>query len=88
MESGIIPKSYPLGNSFSNIWLLLRFFINIYNQLGHGFLTTQALPGSGVLKLEFDEEELKILRDFEHGEFESIHNFSEEKRKLEETASC
>ena len=37
-------------------------------------------------KLEFDEEELKILRDFERGEFESIHNFSEEKRKLEEAA--
>lgn len=37
-------------------------------------------------KLKLDEEELQILRDFEHGEFESIRNFKEEKRKLEEAA--
>ncbi len=37
-------------------------------------------------KLKFDEEELKILHDFEQGEFESIKNFQKEKRKLEEAA--
>lgn len=37
-------------------------------------------------RLKLDEEELQILRDFERGEFESIRNFSEEKRKLEEAA--
>ncbi|MBL7224904.1 MAG: hypothetical protein ISS59_02105 [Desulfobacteraceae bacterium] len=37
-------------------------------------------------KLKLDEEELQILRDFERGEFESIRNFREEKRKLEEAA--
>ncbi|MBW2646797.1 MAG: hypothetical protein JRE23_11575 [Deltaproteobacteria bacterium] len=37
-------------------------------------------------KLMLDEEELKILSDFERGEFESILNFREEKRKLEEAA--
>ncbi len=36
--------------------------------------------------LKFDHEELQILRDFEPGEFESIRNFREEKRKLEEAA--
>ena len=35
---------------------------------------------------KLDEEELQILRDFERGEFESIRNFREEKRKLEEAA--
>ncbi len=35
---------------------------------------------------KLDEEELQILRDFEHGEFESIQNFREEKRRLEEAA--
>jgi predicted DNA binding CopG/RHH family protein len=37
-------------------------------------------------KLKFDEEELKILRDFEQGEFKSIKNFKSEKRQLEEAA--
>lgn len=37
-------------------------------------------------KLKLDEEELQILRDFERGEFESIKNFREEKRRLEEAA--
>ncbi len=36
-------------------------------------------------EMQFDEEELQILR--EHGEFESIQNFREEKRKLEDAAS-
>lgn len=33
-----------------------------------------------------DEEERRILRDFEHGEFESLRNFRQEKRRLEEAA--
>ena len=37
-------------------------------------------------RLNFDEEELQILRDFERGEFESIRNFRAEKRALEEAA--
>ncbi len=37
-------------------------------------------------KLKFDEEELQILRDFERDEFESIKNFQNEKRQLEEAA--
>ncbi|MBC8550389.1 MAG: hypothetical protein H8D23_12160 [Candidatus Brocadiales bacterium] len=37
-------------------------------------------------KLKLDEEELKILHDFEQGEFESINNFKNEKRQLEEAA--
>ena len=36
--------------------------------------------------LPLDEEEFRILRDVERGEFESIKNFREEKRKLEEAA--
>ncbi|MHC4694581.1 MAG: CopG family antitoxin [Planctomycetota bacterium] len=36
--------------------------------------------------LKLDEEERQILRDFERGEFESVRNFKEEKRKLEESA--
>lgn len=36
--------------------------------------------------IKFDKEELQILRDFERGEFESIQNFRDEKRKLEEAA--
>ena len=36
--------------------------------------------------MTFDEEELQILRDFEHGEFQSIRSFQAEKRKLEEAA--
>ena len=36
--------------------------------------------------LELDKEELRILRDFERGEFESIRHFKDEKRRLEETA--
>ncbi len=38
-------------------------------------------------KLKFDEEELKILHDFEQGELESIKNFQNEKRQLEEAAA-
>ena len=37
-------------------------------------------------QLKLDEEELQILQDFERGEFESIQNFREEKRRLEEAA--
>ncbi|MGR3173626.1 MAG: CopG family antitoxin [Candidatus Scalindua sp.] len=37
-------------------------------------------------KFKFDEEELKILRDFERGEFESIRNFQNEKKQLEKAA--
>ena len=37
-------------------------------------------------KMTFDKEELQILRDFEHGEFQSIRSFRVEKRKLEEAA--
>ena len=37
-------------------------------------------------KLRLDEDELQILNDFERGEFQSITNFREEKRKLEEAA--
>ena len=36
--------------------------------------------------MRLDEEELRILRDFEQGEFESIQNFREEKRALEDAA--
>lgn len=36
--------------------------------------------------LELDEEEVKILRDFEHDEFASITHFKETKRELEEAA--
>ena len=38
-------------------------------------------------RLKLDEEELQILRDFERGEFESLKNFREEKRQLEDAAS-
>lgn len=38
------------------------------------------------IDIQFDEEELQILQDFERGEFESIKNFRDEKRKLEEAA--
>ena len=37
-------------------------------------------------ELQLDKEELQILGDFERGEFESIQNFREEKRKLESAA--
>ena len=37
-------------------------------------------------QFKLDEEELQILRDFEGGEFESLQNFREEKRRLEEAA--
>lgn len=37
-------------------------------------------------RLKFDEEELQILQDFEHGEFESVKDFEEEKRRLEKAA--
>jgi predicted DNA binding CopG/RHH family protein len=36
--------------------------------------------------LHLDKEELQILQDFEHGEFQSIRNFRAEKRELEEAA--
>ena len=36
--------------------------------------------------LKLDSEELQILQDFERGEFESIKNFREEKRRLETVA--
>lgn len=36
--------------------------------------------------LKLDEEELKILQDFERGEFESVENFRAEKRSLEASA--
>jgi len=37
--------------------------------------------------LNSDEEEVQLLQDFERGEFRSITNFKEEKRKLEEAAA-
>lgn len=37
-------------------------------------------------QLKFDEEELKILHDFERGEIESIKNFQNEKKQLEKAA--
>jgi len=37
-------------------------------------------------QLKLDEEELKILRDFERGEFESIQRFGKEKHQLEAAA--
>ena len=39
-----------------------------------------------INRLKFDEEELQILHDFERGEFESIRDFRQEKKVLEETA--
>ena len=36
--------------------------------------------------LKLDPEEVKLLEDFERGELESINNFKEAKRKLEEAA--
>ena len=36
--------------------------------------------------LKLDKDELEILRDFERGELDSIKQFREEKRKLEEAA--
>ena len=36
--------------------------------------------------LKLDQDELEILKDFERGELESIKNFRDEKRKLEEAA--
>jgi predicted DNA binding CopG/RHH family protein len=36
--------------------------------------------------LKLDKDELEILRDFERGELESMKNFRDEKRKLEEVA--
>ena len=36
--------------------------------------------------LKLDEEEVKILLDFERGELRSINNFKEAKRQLEEAA--
>ena len=37
-------------------------------------------------QLQLDEEELQILQDFERGEFESLKNFSQEKRQLDTAA--
>lgn len=37
-------------------------------------------------QMQFDEEELQILQDFERGEFQSIRNFQSEKQKLEKAA--
>ena len=36
--------------------------------------------------LKLDEEEVKILQDFERGELTSVNNFKEAKRQLEEAA--
>lgn len=36
--------------------------------------------------LKLDGEEVKILQDFERGEFRSVNNFKEAKLKLEEAA--
>ena len=36
--------------------------------------------------LKLDQEEVKILQDFERGELTSINNFKEAKRQLEEAA--
>ena len=36
--------------------------------------------------LKLDEEEVKILQDFERGELTSLTNFKREKRQLEEAA--
>ncbi len=36
--------------------------------------------------MQFDDEELQILQDFERAEFESIRNFEAEKQLLEESA--
>lgn len=36
--------------------------------------------------LKLDHEELQLLDDFERGEFESIRNFKQEKRRLESAA--
>jgi len=36
--------------------------------------------------LKLDREELQLLDDFERGEFESIRNFRQEKRRLEAAA--
>ncbi len=37
-------------------------------------------------KISLDDDELRILRDFEKGEFKRIRHFREEKRALEEAA--
>ena len=45
--------------------------------------------GVSIMKkndMQFDEEELQILGDFERGEFESIKNFRDEKQRLEDAA--
>ena len=36
--------------------------------------------------LKLDPEEVRLLQDFERGELESINNFKEAKRELEEAA--
>jgi len=37
-------------------------------------------------QLQFDQDELQILQDFERGEFRSIRNFQSEKLELEKAA--
>lgn len=38
--------------------------------------------------MQFDDEELQILQDFERAEFESIRNFKAEKKLLEQSAGA
>ena len=49
----------------------------------------ESYEGIPVMKknIDFDEEEHQILQDFENGEFESLRNFRQEKRDLEEAAA-
>ena len=52
---------------------------------------SQQKSDKGVLgmkrrELSLDQEEVQILQDFERGEFESLRNFKDEKRRLETTA--
>jgi predicted DNA binding CopG/RHH family protein len=49
----------------------------------------QGNPGVSTMnadKMQFDSEEIQILQDFEHGEFQSIPNLEKEKQALEESA--
>ena len=39
-----------------------------------------------INRLKFDDEELRILQDFERGEFESLRSFRAEKKALEDAA--
>ena len=38
--------------------------------------------------LKLDQEEMKVLQDFERGELTSINNFKEAKRQMEEAADA